>query len=83
MKTAEQKANVFYNGILAGTLVKSEDGYVFTYDDNYFLKNDNPAISLSFPKNSKVYNSKYLFPFFFGLLSEGHLRLMKKIILHG
>jgi len=71
MKTTEQKASVYYNDELAGSITKSNEGYVFTYDEKYFIAKDKPAISLSFPKNIQTYNSKYLFPFFFGLLSEG------------
>lgn len=66
------KASVYNNKILAGTLEKTkEGGYVFTYIDEYFNDTAKPAISLSFPKMNKQYSSKYMFPFFSGLLSEG------------
>jgi serine/threonine-protein kinase HipA len=67
----EQKANVYCNKDLAGYLVKKENGYIFSYEDKYYQDKDKPAVSISFPKNRKEYTSKYLFPFFFGLLSEG------------
>jgi HipA-like protein len=65
------KASVYNNKILAGTLERTKDGYIFTYTDEYYNNNSNPAISLSFPKNQKQYHSKYMFPFFSGLLAEG------------
>lgn len=65
------KARVYYNEHLAGYLEKSEEGYLFFYDDDYLEKDDTPAISLAFPKQQKEFRSQYLFPFFFGLLAEG------------
>lgn len=66
------KAEVYNNSILAGVLEKTDEQvYLFSYDLNYFNNSDQSAISLSFPKTQKEYRSKTLFPFFFGLLSEG------------
>ena len=65
------KASVYNNNILAGTLEKTNDGYVFIYTDEYYNDGSKPAISLSLPKRSKHYNSDYMFPFFSGLLAEG------------
>jgi len=67
----EQKAGVFYNDDLAGYLIKTNDRYIFFYEDKYFMNKLKPEISMAFPKNRKEYESEYLFPFFFGLLSEG------------
>ncbi|MDD5362239.1 MAG: HipA N-terminal domain-containing protein [Ignavibacteria bacterium] len=67
----EQRAEVFCNEYLAGDLVKTKNGYIFTYNDKYFNDKDKPAISISFPKSKKQFVSEFLFPFFFGLLSEG------------
>lgn len=65
------KASVYNNNILAGTLEKTKEGYVFTYTDEYYVDDTKPAISLSLPKKSQNYNSNYMFPFFSGLLAEG------------
>lgn len=66
------KAGVYNNGRLAGILEKkSRDEYLFTYADEYFESRALPAISLSFPKNQKQYGASALFPFFYGMLSEG------------
>lgn len=64
-------AEIFNNGLLAGTLQKNDQGYVFRYDDQYFTDPSQHAISLSLPKTQQEFHSKTLFPFFYGLLSEG------------
>lgn len=65
-------AGVYNNGMLAGKLVKvSIDKYTFTYDSDYLNDLGSSAISLSMPKTAEAYESKHLFPFFYGLLSEG------------
>lgn len=63
---------IYRNGILAGTLTEeNRQHYVFKYDDNYFNDANKPGISLTLPKTQKEYSSKFLFPFFFNMLSEG------------
>lgn len=67
-----QRAEVYNNGVLAGVIEKTDLGiYVFTYDDAYFIDPETSAISLTLPKTKQAYKSTALFPFFFGLLSEG------------
>ncbi len=67
-----RKALVFRNGEIAGTLIQnSPENYEFIYNDNWFLNDKLPAISLTFPKSRKAFQSDHLFPFFFNLLSEG------------
>ena len=66
------KAEVYRNGEQAGILTKHANGsYEFRYEDEWFAKNDRPAISLTLPKTQQTYLSKVLFPFFFNMLSEG------------
>ncbi len=63
---------IYRNRILAGTLIEeNRQRYVFRYDDNYFIDNNKPGISLTLPKTQKEYISEFLFPFFFNMLSEG------------
>jgi len=58
--------------ITAGILEKSDrQQYIFRYDDDYFVNPTRSAISLSMPKTQQEYRSHFLFPFFYGLLSEG------------
>lgn len=66
------KAEVYNNDLLAGVLEKTKGGgYIFTYDKDYLENPDTFAISLTMPKVPEPYRSEVLFPFFFGLLSEG------------
>lgn len=65
-------AEVFTNGVLAGTLSETDDGkYIFKYDDAYLLDSRNRAISLSLPKRKEAFVTDELFPFFYNMLSEG------------
>ncbi len=76
MRTLE----IYHNGILAGRLIEeNRKQYVFRYDEQYFLDNNKPAISLTLPKSQKEYRSEFLFPFFFNMLSEGVNRKLQSI----
>lgn len=71
-----RKAAVYLRGEFAGELTEvSRTDYRFRYDDDYFANPGKPAISLSLDKSQQEYRSKYLFPFFFNLLSEGSNRM--------
>ncbi len=73
-----RKVEVFRNGVLAGILTEVDrNSYVFCYEDSYFNDKTKPAISLTLPKNQKEYQSEYLFPFFYNLLSEGVNRALQ------
>jgi HipA-like protein len=70
-----RKAGVYNNGILAGVLEKTDEGeYVYRYDEAYFHDAGMHAISLSLPKDRQEFRLRTLFPFFYGLLSEGVTR---------
>lgn len=67
-----RKAFVYYNGQKSGELIQhSTNDYEFKYEDLWFQNENLPAISLTLPKNQKIYKSNVLFPFFFNMLSEG------------
>ncbi len=57
----------------AGTLVEDEEGFHYTYDEEYLVKDNVEPISLTLPLTSSKYSSKVLFPFFDGLIPEGWL----------
>ena len=77
-----RSAEVYRNGILAGTLSETDSGsYKFTYDSAYFNDNSKPGISLSIPKKQLTHNSEYLFPFFYNMLSEGTNRALQSKLL--
>lgn len=67
-----RKANVYRNGELVGSLTEDKPGhYTFEYDDDWYRDNSKPAVSLTLPKSRQRYESRYLFPFFYNMLSEG------------
>jgi len=67
------RAKVFYSNKLAGYLEKTENGYSFTYDQDY-LKSDQPRpVSQTLPLSPYIQTSSILFPFFDGLIPEGWL----------
>jgi HipA-like protein len=71
-----RKAEVYRNGVLAGTLTETDSKtYVFTYDSVYFNDKSNPGISLTLSKKQVEYASEHLFPFFYNMLSEGSNRM--------
>lgn len=78
-----RQAKVFRNGELVGYLTEeSRRSFTFTYDDTWFADTKKPAISLTLPKTQKTYNSEYLFPFFFNMLSEGVNKRLQSNQLH-
>ena len=68
-----RKANVYYQGILAGSLSETEEGFSFVYDTNYLANANAQPISLTMPLRPAPYTSTVLFPFFDGLIPEGWL----------
>ena len=73
---------IYRNGILAGILTEeNRQHYIFKYDDKYFNDTSKSAISLTLPKSQKVYSSKFLFPYFFNMLSEGVNRKLQCTLL--
>lgn len=73
-----RKVEVYRNGVLTGTLTEENRNlYVFRYDEQYFHDSQLPAISLTLPKSKMEYQSPFLFPFFFNMLSEGANRKLQ------
>lgn len=68
-----RKAAIKIGVSLVGTLIQDEEGYHFSYSENFLnLKNAQP-VSLTLPLQSIPFHSKVLFPFFDGLIPEGWL----------
>ena len=70
---AFRKAHIFVSGVFAGTLEECDEGYRFSYAEEYLSKESSRSVSLTLPKSSRPYYSKTLFPFFDGLIPEGWL----------
>ncbi|KAB8039773.1 phosphatidylinositol kinase [Silvanigrella paludirubra] len=69
-----RKGKVFVFEYYAGIIEETDDGhFIFEYDESYLnLKKPFP-VSLTLPIRKEKYESKYLFPFFDGLIPEGWL----------
>lgn len=70
---AFRTAYVYIRGIFAGTLCETDEGYSFSYDEQYLSRKDASPVSLTLPLSEKTYTSKTLFSFFDGLIPEGWL----------
>ena len=63
---------VYVKGREAGVLGKFRDGtYEFRYTRRYLDDSRLPPAAFAFPKRPDAFRSRTLFPFFFGLLTEG------------
>jgi HipA-like protein len=70
-----RKGTVNVAGREAGILEEFPKGYRFNYHEAYRTDPDSPPVSLTLPKTKASHESKVLFPFFFGLLAEGNLKI--------
>ena len=70
---AFRTAYVYVRNVFAGELCETDEGYSFSYDEQYLNSNNASAVSLTMPLSTTVYTSKTLFPFFDGLIPEGWL----------
>lgn len=69
-----RSAEIFYDTILAGKLVETNDGeYIYTYTSEYVKNFPNQFITFTMPVQEEPYKSNRLFPFFEGLIPEGWL----------
>jgi serine/threonine-protein kinase HipA len=70
-----QQGRVYRNKIFVGIIKKDDnEKYSFLYDNEYLKKEDARSISLTFPLQEEVFESDYLFSFFFNMLAEGELK---------
>ena len=67
------KALIQYKGINVGILKETDEGYEFSYNEEYLADAASAPVSLTLPLTDKPYQSTVLFPFFDGLIPEGWL----------
>ena len=70
---AFRTAYVYIRNVFAGLLCETDEGYSFSYDEQYLSRKDASPVSLTLPLSEKTYTSKTLFSFFDGLIPEGWL----------
>ena len=78
MSSEYRKGKVYIQGIPAGIITETDEGYAFKYDEDYLLRGSVPAASLTLPLREEEYRSNVLFPFFDGLIPEGGFLLLRK-----
>lgn len=76
-----RRAQIFYNGRLAGVLSKEEGAYRFIYDESYLVAAGSRPVSLTLPLREAPYESRVLFPAFVNMLSEGDNKAMQTRLL--
>ena len=64
---------VFVQKKHAGLIRETDEGYEFSYDDDYLAGQEALPVSLTLPLTQEIYRSSTLFPFFDGLIPEGWL----------
>lgn len=68
-----RKASIYVQNQFAGILSETDEGYRFSYCEEYLQKENAVALSLLIPLTDATYESSVLFPFFDGLIPEGWL----------
>ena len=70
MESEYRKGYVYIQNHFSGIIAETEEGYIFTYDQDYLDREDAVAVSLTLPLRQEPYETTILFPFFdgFGLL---------------
>ncbi len=74
------KALVFFQGKRCGVLSRGRDGYRFQYDAEYLKHREARPLSLSLPLQAMNFESKHLFGYFAGLVSEGWLLQQQSVL---
>lgn len=68
-----RKAYVYVRNDFSGILEETDEGYAFTYDQDYINKENASPVSLTLPIQNERFTSRILFSFFDGLIPEGWL----------
>ncbi|MCJ7553824.1 MAG: HipA N-terminal domain-containing protein [Ignavibacteriaceae bacterium] len=68
-----KNGKVFYKNEFAGIISEDENGYSFTYKEEYLNSANPKAVSFTLPLQKESFRSKTMFPFFDGLIPEGWL----------
>ncbi|MGB5190959.1 HipA N-terminal domain-containing protein [Robiginitalea sp.] len=68
-----RQGEIWVNKHLAGILTEDEEGYHFTYSEDYLESSNAISVSLTLPLQKEAFHADFLFPFFDGLIPEGWL----------
>ena len=73
MSNVLRYGKVFVQDSFAGEIRETDEGYEFEYDSAYIESDTAKPVSITLPLRGEKYESRYLFPFFDGLIPEGWL----------
>lgn len=76
-----RQCEIYLHGIRCGVLTEDTSGFTFVYDKAYLLGGKSEPVSLTLPLRTEEYHSKYLFPAFANILSEGENRQVQSQLL--
>ena len=68
-----RQGRVFVQNRFAGIIRETDEGYEFSYDEQYAKEPTALPVSLTMPISEEPFSSPTLFPFFDGLIPEGWL----------
>ena len=68
-----RQGEIWVNNSLAGILTEDDNGYSFSYKEDYLELDDASSVSLTLPLQEEAFHSENLFPIFDGLIPEGWL----------
>lgn len=66
-----RKGFVYVQGYYAGLIEENDEGYAFSYAEEYLEGEHALPVSITMPLRKGPYQSNVLFPFFDGLIPEG------------
>jgi len=70
-----QSGKVYRNKTMAGIISITDNGkYLFQYEQDYLNEPNSKSVSVNLPLQEEAFESEYLFPFFYNILSEGALK---------
>jgi serine/threonine-protein kinase HipA len=65
-------AKILYNEEEAGIITQHDDGsFSFRYHDEWMRDDTKSGFCRTMPKTQQLYQSNYLFPYFFNIIPEG------------
>ena len=63
MESEYRKGYVYIQNHFSGIIAETEEGYIFTYDQDYLDREHAVAVSLTLPLRQEPYETTILFPF--------------------
>lgn len=69
MESEYRKGYVYIQKIFAGTIAETEEGYEFSYNEDYLKREDAVSVSLTLPLQKRLIKRQFI-SFFDGLIQK-------------